>query len=113
LAWHNPNEHQPLSFHDALDHVLVFLNAHLALKAENQLAVYAASITTSHLLYSSLKPEMQSDDSLERDANTYAPFRMLDHQISEGIKDVIRDLNETMEHGLSFPEVTFTGWTAV
>jgi hypothetical protein len=93
LAWH----HTPLALHDALDHILVFLNAHLALRDENQLAVYACSITSSRLLYSSLTPA--ADAGPDRDANTYAPFRRLDHRIAEGVKDVVRDLDETLDHG--------------
>lgn len=78
---------------EALDHLVIFSNAHLSLQDENQLAVYAASSSEGRLLYSSLQKGIPSNAAgiTEADANTYSQFRLVDRQIFDGVRKLMAD----------------------
>ncbi|KAH9450626.1 hypothetical protein MJO28_009948 [Puccinia striiformis f. sp. tritici] len=94
LAWtdlENEDElDQRTNLISVLESFLIFANSHLALRHENAIAVYGASLGSSELLYSSLqakKPTTKtSQPSGSRDANTYQSFRILNDSIVNGVK---------------------------
>ncbi|KAH9485135.1 General transcription and DNA repair factor IIH subunit tfb4 [Psilocybe cubensis] len=65
-----------------LSQLLAFLNAHIALRDENTLAVFAALPGKSTMLYSSIDPPEQPSDM---DPNAYPPFRQLDRAVVASI----------------------------
>ncbi|KAJ9098326.1 hypothetical protein QFC19_006450 [Naganishia cerealis] len=76
----------------ALNELLVFLNAHLALKWGNELMVYVAMAGgKSELLYSSQAPSVSLEHSLP--GNAFEPF----HSMSQTIKARLRDLVKQQE----------------
>ncbi|POW12390.1 hypothetical protein PSHT_08121 [Puccinia striiformis] len=96
LAWtdlENEDElDQRTNLISVLESFLIFANSHLALRHENAIAVYGASLGSSELLYSSLqakKPTTKtSQPSGSRDANTYQSFRILNDSIVNGVKQL-------------------------
>lgn len=120
------NEQQPLSFRSFISQTLAFLNSHLALKHENTLSVYGAlpgkrfvfysqsfycrSPTTrlpSVLLYSSTIPGSETDD-ITADANTYQPFKVVDHAVTKRITEELELLKEVEEEGCVMSESYLT-----
>ncbi|BGP57983.1 hypothetical protein JCM8202_001927 [Rhodotorula sphaerocarpa] len=87
-----------LSLEDALDSALVFANAHLALRHENEIAVFAAGPDMSRQLYSSQLAQKDTAgafaSSSTADANTYQQFRQVDERIRSGVKDMMRGMPE-------------------
>ncbi|GAA5877992.1 hypothetical protein JCM16303_002807 [Sporobolomyces ruberrimus] len=94
-----------LSLDAALDQILVFANSHLALRHENQIALFAATNKTSRQLYSSqLPPRPEEEDPFEtdlgreerrrreRDSNVYQSFRIVDENVVKGVKNLIKEL---------------------
>lgn len=110
---------QSIDLVSALESLLVFANAHLAIKHENALAVYGATIGRrfghqalqnklellgqwligfffylfSQLLYSSVDNTRgqvsTSNSASRRDASTYQTFRVVDDAVSEGVKQLM------------------------
>ncbi|KAK4701259.1 transcription initiation factor TFIIH subunit 3, partial [Phenoliferia sp. Uapishka_3] len=81
-----------LSLEAALDQVIIFCNAHLALRHENELAVFAAGFGKSRLLFSSQLTPLTSSTpstSADRDSNTYQQFRLVDEKIALGVREVM------------------------
>ncbi|KAF9219617.1 transcription factor Tfb4 [Gyrodon lividus] len=96
--WHlsaqatNPH---PLSIETFLSQLLAFLNAHIASKHENTLAVFGAFPGKSVMLYSST--ETPAEDVPSQDANSYPPFKIVDSMMLQRITrelDVIGVLEE-------------------
>ncbi|POY70699.1 hypothetical protein BMF94_6282 [Rhodotorula taiwanensis] len=107
VSWANaaipdPDTDDRLSLEGALDSVLVYANAHLALRHENEVAVFAAGPNMSRQLYSSQLAKSESaascsataSTSTQADANTYQQFRQVDERIRTGVKDMMRDMPE-------------------
>ncbi|ORY85940.1 transcription factor Tfb4, partial [Leucosporidium creatinivorum] len=102
LAWSLSGESSPedppadsLTLQQALDQILIFCNAHLSLRHENQVAVFAAGLGKSRQLFSStLTPSSASTSSGVRDSNTYQQFRVVDERIAEGVREVIAELQD-------------------
>ncbi|CEQ42689.1 SPOSA6832_04535 [Sporobolomyces salmonicolor] len=93
-----------LSLDQALDHVLVFCNAHLALRHENEVAVFGATIGSSRQLFSSqLTPTSSSSAPFfpSHDSNIYQQFRVVDERIAAGIKGLIADMPEDSDRGVN------------
>ncbi|KAJ9096745.1 hypothetical protein QFC21_005015 [Naganishia friedmannii] len=83
----------------ALNELLVFLNAHLALKWGNELMVYVAMAGgKSELLYSSQAPSVSLQHSLP--GNAFEPF----HSMSQTIKARLRELVKQQENGFAVDE---------
>ncbi|KAJ3555772.1 hypothetical protein NM688_g2391 [Phlebia brevispora] len=89
--WHlsaQPTNPHPLSLSAFLSQLLAFLNAHIACKDENSLAVFGALPGKSVLLYAS--SERYREDGLEAaDANTYRPFKIMDSIVMKSIQDQV------------------------
>ncbi|KZS93953.1 transcription factor Tfb4 [Sistotremastrum niveocremeum HHB9708] len=84
-AWHDPT--QSLQFSTFLAHILVFLNAHLAQKHENSLAIFGAFPGKSIMLYSSIDQTKPADRRVQPDPNWYQPFKTLDAALTERIRE--------------------------
>ncbi|GAA6060820.1 hypothetical protein JCM10212_000593 [Sporobolomyces blumeae] len=105
----------PLSLDSALDQVLVFANAHLALRHENQIAVFAAGLGSARQLYSSHfasthaasdRPQGPGDDGTEddesqSDSNMYRQFRVVDDHVKRHVKDLVRDMPRDSDRGVN------------
>ncbi|GAA5990475.1 hypothetical protein JCM10908_007388 [Rhodotorula pacifica] len=93
----DPTTGDQLSLEQALDAVLVYANAHLALRHENEIAVFAAGPDMSRQLYSSQLAAASSSSSnatststaTASDTNTYQQFRQVDERIRTGVKEMM------------------------
>ncbi|KAA1133364.1 RNA polymerase II transcription factor B subunit 4 [Puccinia graminis f. sp. tritici] len=96
LAWADlesgESQEETTSLVSVIESFLIFANSHLALRHENAIAVYGASLGSSELLYSSLQAKpittKSSQPSGSRDANTYQSFRILNDSIASGVKQL-------------------------
>ncbi|KAI0823641.1 transcription factor Tfb4 [Trametes gibbosa] len=79
-----------------LSQLLSFLNAHIACKDENTLAVFGALPGQSALLYSTTG-EVAASDNEPTDANTYRPFKTLDATIMNALAERLESLSDEME----------------
>ncbi|KAF8556130.1 transcription factor Tfb4 [Imleria badia] len=87
----------PLSIETFLSHLLAFLNAHIASKHENTLAVFGAFPGKSVMLYSSTETSTLVDDAVPLDANSYPPFKTVDTSVLQRIKSELEALGEMEE----------------
>ncbi|KAH0588927.1 hypothetical protein H2248_004712 [Termitomyces sp. 'cryptogamus'] len=94
--WHLSATHA-LPLNTFLAQLLAFLNAHIASKHENSLAVFGAFPGKSLCLYSSDDPALESQAI---DPNSYPPFKLVDSTVVTRIMD---ELDELGEHLLSAP----------
>ncbi|KAN0090851.1 TFIIH subunit Tfb4/p34 [Tylopilus felleus] len=100
VQWHlsaqatNP---YPLSVETFLSHLLAFLNAHVASKHENTLAVFGALPGKSVMLYSSAETSTLVDDASLLDANSYPPFKTVDTTVIQRIRREMEALGEMEE----------------
>nr|CRX79228.1 hypothetical protein ls5931a1_00032 [Leucosporidium scottii] len=83
-----------LGLQQALDQILIFCNAHLSLRHENQVAVFAAGLGKSRQLFSSTLTPSSASTAGVRDSNTYQQFRVVDERIAEGVREVIAELQD-------------------
>ncbi|KAI8339486.1 transcription factor Tfb4-domain-containing protein, partial [Chlamydoabsidia padenii] len=85
----------PLSLDDALRQILIFVNAHLALKYNNKVVVIASHGGHSKFLYPLPHREGQLQDAStnnsKRNANMYPHFQLVTDQIVEGLQDLLSD----------------------
>ncbi|GAA6006117.1 TFIIH/NER complex subunit TFB4 [Rhodotorula paludigena] len=91
-----------LSLEQALDHTLVFCNAHLALRHENEIAVFGAGPGRSRQLFSSqLAPTSAASTSTSAasDSNIYQQFRIVDERLTAGVKEMMGDMPEEPDGG--------------
>ncbi|GAA6036221.1 hypothetical protein JCM8097_006843 [Rhodosporidiobolus ruineniae] len=111
-AWAQAAQPQPgsddkLALKDALDHVLVMSNAHLALRHENEIAVFAAGpgksrqLYSSHLFPSTASASSAASSSSGHDNNIYQQFRIVDEQLATGVKEMMADLPEQVDGGVN------------
>ena len=118
VQWHlsgQPTNVHPLPLSSFLSQLLAFLNAHIACKDENTLAVFGAfpgqrhvpslshnaHLLTSHiasstLLYSSSMTVADSDIG-PADANTYRPFKVVDSTVMKSILDQVEHSEDSDE----------------
>ncbi|KAI0081256.1 transcription factor Tfb4 [Panus rudis PR-1116 ss-1] len=99
IQWHlsaQPTNSHPLSLSTFIVQLLTFLNAHIACKDENTLAVYGALPGRSVLLYSS-KTAAPEDNTDAADPNSYRPFRLLDSTVMNSIVREVETLGNA-EH---------------
>ncbi|KAF8904473.1 transcription factor Tfb4-domain-containing protein [Gymnopilus junonius] len=82
--WHRAaaDRDSPLAVDAFVSQLLAFLNAHIALKHENSLAVFAAFPGKSVMLYASTDPP---DRPTPIDPNSYPPFKRLDSTVTARI----------------------------
>ncbi|BGP51447.1 RNA polymerase II transcription factor B subunit 4 [Rhodotorula kratochvilovae] len=88
-----------LSLEQALDHTLVFCNAHLALRHENEIAVFAAGPRSSRQLFSSHLSPTTTSASAASDSNIYQQFRIVDECVTAGVKDMMADMPDEPDGG--------------
>ncbi|KAL7005117.1 RNA polymerase II transcription factor B subunit 4 [Cystobasidiomycetes sp. EMM_F5] len=108
-----------LSFEDAVRSMLVLANAHMALRFENHLVIYAAGLGQSTLLYSSIhaqrkathkssgavqpSPDLQLEGAAAADSNSYQTFRILDEAVVHSLRElypaVEQDSTENVHSG--------------
>ncbi|TFK73924.1 Tfb4-domain-containing protein [Pluteus cervinus] len=89
-----PTNPFPLSLSSFLSQLLTFLNAHIASKHENSLAVFGAFPRKSILLYASSNTPT-SDDTM--DANWFPPFRQVDFTVVRRITEELDSLEGASE----------------
>ncbi|KAI7870043.1 TFIIH subunit Tfb4/p34 [Spinellus fusiger] len=94
----------PLSLDDALRQILIFINAHLALKYNNKVTVIASHVGYSKFLYPLPNEESQqikSSDSSRRNANMYPNFQFVTDQIVSSLKELFdhTDMTSLQETG--------------
>ncbi|KAK0225909.1 TFIIH subunit Tfb4/p34 [Armillaria fumosa] len=94
LSGHSSNTY-PLALNSFLSQLLVFLNAHLASKHENTLAVFGAFPGKSVMLYSSI--DQESDTTMQMDSNSYLAFKVVDSVIVQKIRDELDALMDDEE----------------
>ncbi|RPD74310.1 transcription factor Tfb4 [Lentinus tigrinus ALCF2SS1-7] len=85
-----------ITLHTFLSQLLAFLNAHIACKDENTLAVFGALPGQSGMLYSSTG-EVTGARTESTDANTYRPFRTLDSTLMTLIAERLESYDSTTE----------------
>ncbi|KII92795.1 hypothetical protein PLICRDRAFT_37587 [Plicaturopsis crispa FD-325 SS-3] len=94
--WHlsaeTDNAH-PLPLSVFLSQFLVFLNAHIASKHENTLAVFGAFPGKSVMLYASTEDGKAS----VTDANSYPPFKVVDEAVVGNIMSELDALDDSVE----------------
>ncbi|KAK9893478.1 transcription factor Tfb4 [Cystobasidium minutum MCA 4210] len=124
FAWYacsqesNNDGAESLAFDEALRSVLVFCNAHLALRHENHLAIYSAGLKESSLLYSSVDSikgprathgavhlPPARDEDITHDANSYQRFRSVDDTIASQIRRIEKQAE--YKPGMQDKSVTF------
>ncbi|KAJ3803271.1 TFIIH subunit Tfb4/p34 [Lentinula aff. detonsa] len=91
--WHLSSLHQPypLDLGSFVSQLLAFLNAHIASRHENSLAVFGAFPGKSVLLYSSANPPAETPSS---DANSFPSFKMVDSTMMHNIVQQLENLNQ-------------------
>jgi transcription initiation factor TFIIH subunit 3 len=104
----------PLTLSTFLSQLLAFLNAHLAGKAENTLAVFGALPGRAVTLYTSTDGVGSSNGSTAveptPDANSYQPFKVVDSAVVARIVaelDALRDDEEERTFHWSFFDIIF------
>ncbi|ORY26813.1 TFIIH subunit Tfb4/p34 [Naematelia encephala] len=83
-----------LSLTEFINILVVFLNAHLAVRWGNQVVVYGASAGTSKLLYPT--PPKDSEGSKPK-PNMYAPFVRLDKTFESSLRGMFEEEQERLE----------------
>ncbi|MBW0541778.1 hypothetical protein O181_081493 [Austropuccinia psidii MF-1] len=94
LAWEEVESIEGVTLASVLEAFLIFANAHRALRHENAIAVYGATLGSSELLYSSAQTKSStltaSQFSVSRDPSAYQTFRVLNDSITEGAMRLAR-----------------------
>ncbi|KAI0645700.1 transcription factor Tfb4 [Trametes meyenii] len=85
-----------ISLQTFLLQLLAFLNAHIACKDENTLAVFGALPGQSVLLYSSTG-EVAARDDEPTDSNTYRPFKTLDSTVMNSLAGRLESFEGALE----------------
>ncbi|CAG8519353.1 5586_t:CDS:2 [Paraglomus brasilianum] len=86
-----------LSLDNALCQLLVFINAHMALKHDNKLAVIASHVGISYdskFLYpatNAVQVNNNSDSEQSKDTNMYQTFRAVNNQVTAGVRALMQD----------------------
>ncbi|RIA86191.1 RNA polymerase II transcription factor B subunit 4 [Glomus cerebriforme] len=93
LIWTRSAKSTGLSLKEALRHLLVFINAHLALKHDNEVAVIASHVDVSKFLFPIPTPPRLSEDTDQVvDSNLYQRFKVVNDQVIGNMKDLFEDI---------------------
>ncbi|KAK3826312.1 MAG: TFIIH subunit Tfb4/p34 [Linnemannia elongata] len=96
FEWEHPSA--PLKLNEALQHILAFMNAHLAGRHDNKLAVIASHVGVSKFLYPTPnEPIPGGKVPTKKDANAYQSFKVVNEAVLEGIERLLRDPKPTLE----------------
>ncbi|ORY95875.1 TFIIH subunit Tfb4/p34 [Syncephalastrum racemosum] len=81
----------PLSLDDALRQILIFINAHLALKYNNKIVVIASHVGHSKFLYPIPGEDLHNPThtSMRRNANMYPNFQFVMDQIVQSLQKLL------------------------
>lgn len=88
----------PLSLDAFITQLFAFLNAHVAAKHENTLAVFGALPGRSILLYSS----SDNTQPVATNANSFPILKLVDSTVVSRIISELESLDDTEQEGLSF-----------
>ncbi|KAG0020607.1 RNA polymerase II transcription factor B subunit 4 [Entomortierella chlamydospora] len=96
FEWEHPSA--PLKLNEALQHILAFMNAHLAGRHDNKLAVIASHVGVSKFLYPTLNEATPgSKVQTKKDANVYQVFKVINDAVLLGITKLLEDTSPTLE----------------
>ncbi|KAF8945839.1 RNA polymerase II transcription factor B subunit 4 [Haplosporangium gracile] len=96
FEWEHPSA--PLKLNEALQHILAFMNAHLAGRHDNKLAVIASHVGVSKFLYPTPnEPIPGGKVPTKKDANAYQSFKVVNEAVLEGIERLLRDPKPTLK----------------
>lgn len=90
LQWHLSSQASndiPLSLSQFLAQLMIFINAHLASRDDNTLAVIGALPGYSVMLYSTDDSPSEAEVPARHQANSFQPFRMVDGRIASRIQE--------------------------
>ncbi|KAJ2058532.1 RNA polymerase II transcription factor B subunit 4 [Coemansia sp. S146] len=82
----------PLTVGNALQQMIIFINAYLALKPENKLVVLATNKRECKCLY----PADRANATIERDIRVYEQFRVVDATVLSGVQFMLSGAEETI-----------------
>ncbi|KAJ2860144.1 RNA polymerase II transcription factor B subunit 4 [Coemansia aciculifera] len=82
----------PLTVDNALQQMIIFINAYLALKPENKLVVLATNKRECKCLY----PADRANATIERDIRVYEQFRVVDATVLSGVQSMLSGAEETV-----------------
>ncbi|KAI9492707.1 TFIIH subunit Tfb4/p34 [Zychaea mexicana] len=100
----------PLSLDDALRQVLIFINAHLALKYNNKVVAIASHVGHSKFLYPISDDEASKHRvSGQRDANMYPNFQFVTDQIVASLQELLSDTDASFLDKASGTSSLITG----
>ena len=94
------SQSQTLSLDLALNQILIFANSHLAIRHENQIAIFAATQGTAQQLYSSQLPITEAEKSIGDSgsgSNIYQQFRVVDDVVTQRIKNLVKETSNQGE----------------
>ncbi|KAF9351819.1 RNA polymerase II transcription factor B subunit 4 [Mortierella sp. AD094] len=96
FEWEHPSA--PLKLNEALQHILAFMNAHLAGRHDNKLAVIASHVGVSKFLYPTLNETTPGGKmQTKKDANVYQVFKVVNDAVLLGITKLLQDPRPTLE----------------
>ncbi|KAJ3315783.1 RNA polymerase II transcription factor B subunit 4 [Blyttiomyces sp. JEL0837] len=76
-----------------MEHLIMFINAHLALRFDNKLAIIASHADKSELVYSNEFPISSSPLDDRKPANVYKQFKEVDDYVIAQLKDVSSEMD--------------------
>ncbi|KAI7902307.1 TFIIH subunit Tfb4/p34 [Cokeromyces recurvatus] len=96
FAWEESSKAEnPLSLDQALNQILIFINAHLALKYDNKVVAIASHVGQSKILYplpDDEEPTMSVNGN-KRNANMYPHFQVVTEQIVSNLQKLLSSTN--------------------
>ncbi|KAF9906600.1 RNA polymerase II transcription factor B subunit 4 [Linnemannia zychae] len=96
FEWEHPSA--PLRLNEALQHILAFMNAHLAGRHDNKLAVIASHVGVSKFLYPTPSETIPGGKvQTKKDANAYQSFKVVNDAVLTGITRLLQDPRPTLE----------------
>ncbi|KAF7730992.1 RNA polymerase II transcription factor B subunit 4 [Apophysomyces ossiformis] len=92
----------PLSLDDALRQILIFINAHLALKYNNKVVAIASHVGHSKFLYPLPNEDVRSENNFpgsRRNANMYPNFQFVTDQIVASLQTLLSETDVSFLKG--------------
>ncbi|KAI8335990.1 TFIIH subunit Tfb4/p34 [Choanephora cucurbitarum] len=112
FAWNESGRADlPLTLDDALNQLLIFINAHLALKYNNKVAVIASHVGQSQFIYplpDNQEPTMSVNGN-KRNANMYPHFQVVTDQIVSNLQKILSSTNTEFQDQDMGASTTMTG----
>ncbi|KAJ3197484.1 RNA polymerase II transcription factor B subunit 4 [Irineochytrium annulatum] len=91
---------RPVHFGEVMEHLTIFINAHLALRFDNKLAIVVSTVKKSEIIYTTDDVEDASApggglDKSKKPPNVYKQFRYADDALMQRLKGLTKEF----EHG--------------